>query len=333
MGLFNIFKNQLAEVIQWENQSPNLLWAKHISTLNELKNSCKLIVAPGQGCVLVYEGEIVDIIEKEGIYNLKTDNHPFITTLQNLWQNFESEHKLFIYFYRKAEILNQSWGSSSPIKYVDSIYNIPVKMGVNGTFSYFIADIKYMFSTIIGNKDTFTADDVKSIILGRIPQLITETLAENKYSYQEIDAKLPQIASQTQEKLNFDYQKLGLKLSDFRINGTQFDKETQERIGKVADISADLIAAEKAGLDYVALEKLRALRDAARNEGGLASAGLQLGVGMELGKAFNLNKEEFLGKGDEDDMRKLKKLKLLLDENIITTQEYELKRNEILSKL
>lgn len=333
MSLFNIFKNQLAEVIQWENQSPNLLWAKHISTLNEIKNASKLIVGPGQGCVLVHEGKIADIIEQEGIYNLKTDNHPFITTLQNLWQNFESEHKLFIYFYRKAEIVNQSWGTSSPIKYVDAVYNIPVKMGVNGTFSYFIADIKYMFTTIIGSKDTFTTDEVKTVILGRIPQLITETLAENKYSYQEIDAKLPQIANQTQEKLNFDYEKIGLKLSDFRINGTQFDKETQDRIGKVADISADVIAAEKAGLDYVSLEKLRALRDAARNEGGLAGAGLQLGVGMELGKAFNLNKDEFLGKADDDDVKKLKKLKLLLDENIITATEYELKRNEILSKL
>ncbi|MEO8253917.1 MAG: SPFH domain-containing protein [Flavobacterium sp.] len=332
MGLFNIFRNQLAEVIQWKNKSPDLLWIKYISTLNEIKNASKIIVAPGQGCVLVYEGKIIDIIEQEGIYNLKTDNHPFITTLQNLWQNFESEHKLFIYFYRKTEILNQSWGSVSPIKYVDSVYNIPVKMGVNGTFSYFIADINYLFTTIIGNKDTFTTEDIKSIIFGRIPQLISETLAENKFSYQEIDAKLPQIANQTKEKLHFDYEKIGLKLSDFRINGTQFDKETQERIAKVADISADVIAAEKAGLDYVALEKLRALRDAARNEGGLAGAGLQLGVGMELGKAFNINKDEFLSKTD-DDIKKLKKLKLLLDEKIISNEEFELKKNEIISKL
>ena len=42
----------------------------------------------------------------------------------------------------------------------------------------------------------------------------------------------------------------------------------------MADISADVKAAEQAELSYIELEKLRALWDAARNEGGLAGAGL-----------------------------------------------------------
>ena len=333
MSLFNIFKDQLGEVIQWENQSADLLWFKFPSKLNEIKNASKLIVGPGQGSVLVYEGKIVDIIEQEGIYNLKTDNHPFITTLQNLWQNFESEHKLFIYFYRKAQVVNQSWGTASPIKYMDAVYNIPVKMGVNGSFSYNIDNIKFFYTSIIGSKDTFTTHEVHAIVLSRIPQLISETIAEKKYSYQEIDAQLPQIASTIKEKLNAEYEIIGLTLSDFRINGTQFDSETEKRIGKIADINADVLAAKSAGLDYVALEKLRALRDAARNEGGLAGAGLQLGVGMELGKAFNLNKDDLLSNASDGTLEKLRKLKLLMDENIISAEEFELKKNEILSKL
>jgi len=333
MSFFNIFKNQLAKVIQWENQNPNWLWHQYPSSLNEIKNSSKLIVAPGQGCVLVYEGKIADVIEQEGIYNLQTDNHPFITTLQNLWQNFESEHKLFLYFFRKAEILNQSWGTATPIKYVDAVYNIPVEMGANGNFSYHINNIQFFYVNIVGSKSIFTTEDMQNILLGRIPQSIAQIIAEKKYSYQEIDAQLPQIADAVKNVLNLEYDLLGLQLSDFRITGTLFDSATKTRIAKVADINIDILSAKNAGLDYVELEKLRALRDAARNEGGLAGAGLQMGVGMELGKILNSGKEGILSNEDEDVMQKLKKLKLLLDENIISPEDFESKKKEILSKI
>jgi hypothetical protein len=56
-----------------------------------------------------------------------------------------------------------------------------------------------------------------------------------------------------------------------------FDAATQQRIGRVADVAADTQAA--AGLSYAELENLKALREAARNAGGLAGAGGQLGPG------------------------------------------------------
>ncbi|MNR17585.1 hypothetical protein D3C85_1342560 [compost metagenome] len=92
------------------------------------------------------------------------------------------------------------------------------------------------------------------------------------------------------------------------------------------------MAAGEGGLTYVELEKLRALRDAARNEGGLAGAGLQLGVGMELGKTFDVAKEEQLNAPATDVVTKLQQLKLLLDEGIITQEEFDTKKKEWLSK-
>lgn len=101
----------------------------------------------------------------------------------------------------------------------------------------------------------------------------------------------------------------------------------------IADISADVQAAQQAGLDYVELEKLRALRDAARNEGGLAGAGLQFGVGMELGRKFNEQTNSVLATQSVDATEQLRKLKILLDENIITAEDFELKKQEILREM
>ncbi|MBZ4190110.1 SPFH domain-containing protein [Niabella beijingensis] len=333
MSLLNLFSNQLSKVIQWENQSPALLWYRFPSKQNEIKNASKLIVAPGQGCILVYEGKIADIIDTEGIYNLKTDNHPFITTLLNLRQNFESEHKLYVYFYRKAQVVNQAWGTATPVKYVDAVYNIPIEMGANGNFSYSIANPKFFYTEIIGSKESYTTDEMRTVVADRIPQLIATALSERRYSYQEIDAQLHYIAQQLLRILNESFTTLGLQLTDFRITGTQFDEKTQERIGRVADISTDVKAAGQAGLDYADLEKLRALRDAARNEGGLAGAGVQFGAGMELGKKLNQQTDDILSKSNTDTVEKLRKLKLLLDENIITPAEFEEKKKELLGQL
>lgn len=333
MSIFNIFSNQLSAVIEWKNPKANVIWWKYPSKRDEIINASKLIVAPSQGCALVYEGSLVEMIEQEGIYNLKTDNHPFITTLVNLRQNFESEHKLKIYFFRKAQILNQRWGTPSPIKFIDTTYKIPVELGLNGNFSYKIANPQYFYTEIIGETDELEAKAISSIITERILQLIAQLIHNKKYSYIEIDGKIQDIAQDIKSEINVEYQNLGLELTDFRIVGTQFDEATQERIGRVADISADVQAAKEAGLDYVELEKLRALRDAARNEGGLAGAGLQFGVGMELGRKFNEQTDSMLTKGSADVAEQLRKLKILLDENIITAEDFELKKQEILRKI
>lgn len=331
MGLGDFFKRQLSQVIEWKDQSTALLVYKFPSSNDELKNASKLIVAPGQGAILVYEGKIADHITVNGIYDIESDNHPFITTLLKLRTNFESEHKLRVYFYRTAENVNLHWGTSQAIKYMDPAYKIPVEMGANGSFSFKIADSLQLFTNIIGSKETYSVEEAKQLLQSRFPQSISSVLAKNGISYQEIDSKLPELAASVKELLNTEATNLGLELTDFKVNGTIFDAGTKERIEKVANITAENMAAAEGGLTYVELEKLRALRDAARNEGGLAGAGLQLGVGMELGKTFDVAKEQQLNAPAVDTVTKLQQLKLLLDEGIITQEEFDTKKKEWLS--
>lgn len=332
MGLGDFFKRQLSQVIELKDQSTALLVYKFPSSNDEIKNASKLIVAPGQGAILVYEGKIVDHITINGIYDIESDNHPFITNLLKLRTNFESEHKLRVYFYRTAENVNLHWGTSQAIKYMDPYYKIPVEMGANGSFSFKIADSLQLFTNIIGSKDSYSVEEAKQVLQSRFPQSISSVLAKNAISYQEIDSKLPELANDVKNLLNTEAANLGLELTDFKVNGTIFDAGTKERIEKVANITAENMAAGEGGLTYVELEKLRALRDAARNEGGLAGAGLQLGVGMELGKTFDMAKEEQLNAPATDTVTKLQQLKLLLDEGIITQEEFDTKKKEWLSK-
>ncbi|MFA4868767.1 MAG: SPFH domain-containing protein [Pedobacter sp.] len=334
MGLGDFFKKQLSTVIEWKNQQPELLLYKFPAATDEIKNASKLIVSPGQGCILVYEGVIRSVFTEEGLFHLQTDNHPFITSLMKFMQLFESEHKLHIYFYRKADIVNQSWGTPSPVKYLDPQYKIPVELGIYGNYSIQISNPVFLFRDIVGSVNEYTTNNMKTLIISRLPQTLVSYLAQSKHSYLDIDAALDNISSDLKDKLNTEFTDLGLELKDFRIQGTSFDKETQQRIGKIADITAESRAAAEGGLSYPEIEKLRALRDAARNEGGLAGAGLQLGFGLEIGKTLNDKKEELSTYNSAvDPVVQLQKLKLLLDEEILTQEEFDAKKKEILSKM
>ncbi len=325
----NFFKRQLASVIEWTNQQSNTLLFKYPSDNDEIKNASKLIVGPGQGVILVYEGTVTDTLPQSGIYNLDTDNHPFITTLLKLRTAFESEHKLKIYFFRTSENTDQNWGTATPIKYVDPVYKFPVALGANGNFSFHLSDPARFFTNISGLSNLYTTAQARALLQSRISQLMAAQLATGQFSYQQIDAQLNPISNTLREALQPEFENLGLTLSDFRINGTVFDKATQDRINSIADITAESQAAAAGGLNYVELEKLKALRDAARNPNGLAATGISLGAGMALGKIFADHQEQEAN----DPVARLQKLKQLLNEGIITQEEFDAKKKEWLDKL
>lgn len=327
MGLRDLFKRQLRTVVEWKEQDGQLLFHLMETTTDEIKNASKLIVAPGQGCVVVYDGKVSGVLTEPDVYSMETSNHPFITSLLNLAQRSESEHKMRFYFFRTAEVVNVLWGTASPVKYIEPDYKLPVTLGACGNFSIKIADAGRMFTTLLGTMSNYSVADVQELVSSRIVTPLSSFLAEKAYPYREVDSHLMDLSNELKERTAAELEQLGLELTDFRVNSVTFDEDTMERIGRIANMTAEQRAAAEVDLDYVSMQKLEALRDAARNEGGLAGAGLQLGAGVQLAK------DVFKTQAADDSTERLRKLKKLLDEQLITEEEYEKKKNEILSQL
>ena len=329
MGFKNFLTAQFASVIEWPSQAPDLLVYRYPAPTAEIKNASKLLLAPGQGCLLVYEGQVTAVLTEEGLYPLDTANHPFITSLRKLRQGFESEHKLRVYFFRQAEAAGQPWGTATPVKYVDPVYGFPVEMGLHGSYSFKIVDAPRFFAEIVGARDTYTTAEARALIQTRIGQHVVVGIATAALSCQVIDAHLAQLSETLRAALNAEFAALGFELTDFKLSGTAFDKDTQARIKQIADTRAATLAAAEGNLSYADSEKLGALRDAARNPGGLAGVGAQLGAGLELSKAFG----PAATPEAPDPVAQLQKLKRLLDEGILTPEEFEAKKQEWLAKL
>ena len=338
MSVVKGFKNQFRSVIHWDDPDPDMLFYKFTANGDEIKNLSKLIIGPGQGAVLVYEGKVEAILTEEGSTDIKTENKPFITTLKKIMQRFESEHKTGVWYYRRADILNCRWGTVTPIKYLDPSYKFPVGLSAFGNYSVRIRDVDAFFRNVVAGESYYTTSELRTLILSRMGQPLTDYLANAKFSYLDLDAHRSEIAAEARAKTENVFEDFGFELLDFRVEGTNFDDATLERIGKIADMTAENLAAKEVGLSYTEAQQVEALRDAARNEGGLAGAGVQMGAGLSLGQALTGVAGASAGQaapvtGEDDITAKLQKLKTLFDGGLIDEDEFKAKKAALLEEL
>ncbi|WPU96355.1 SPFH domain-containing protein [Mucilaginibacter sabulilitoris] len=325
MGIIDATRNQFRTIIQWSDPQEWEIFRKFDKRKDEIKNASKLIIQPGQGCIFTYEGTIKGVFNESGIYEIDTDNKPFITTLKKFINFFESDHKTGIWFYRTADIVNIRWGTRIPITYADPVYGFPVNLRAYGNFSINIINPENFFTSIIAARTNYYAYDLQELLLSRISQPISNYLANAKFTYAEVDSNLEKIAADATVKTRSEFESFGFNLLDFRIEGSSFDEETNVRIAGISNIQADVKAAQMAGVSFEELQKMIAKRDAARNQGG---------VGAGIITAYNLsNTAQPPSSGTPSVKSKLKELKEMRDEGLLDDDEYKLKKDELLKQL
>jgi len=328
--------SQFRSVIQWEDPRQDELFLKFTDHGDEIKNASKLILQPGQGCILTYEGKVESVFEEEGMYDLKSDNTPFLTTIKKFLSLRDgSEHVMGIWFYRKADILNMRWGTRVPIAYTDPIYTFPILLSAFGNYSIRITKPQWFFENVIAGEETYCHADLKEIFISRVTQPITDYLANAKFSYVDIDSNLNTIATEAKEKTKQIFTDLGFEILDFRIEGSQFDKETLDRISKISDVQAEVLAAKIAGINYTEHQQLQAMRDAANNQAGGAGILMGMNTGTATSNLMNqgTSQQQQTSQQTESPMDKLKKLKELFDMELISETEYAEKKKAILDTM
>ncbi|MFZ2955569.1 MAG: SPFH domain-containing protein [Candidatus Ozemobacteraceae bacterium] len=291
--IWDTIKGQLRSVIEWKDPPADVLIYRWEGSNDELKSASKLLVGPGQAALFVYEGRVEAIHTNAGLFDLKTANIPFWTTLSKVMQGFQSEHKAYVYFVRTTTFLNQKWGTKAPIKYEDPKYKFPVGLRAFGNFSLAITNPASFLIDFASTRGLYRIDEIRTAIVDRILTPLSDLFAESGFSYAEIDKNRVELSNKLKEMLKPDFTALGFDLSDFRIENTDFDEETKKRIDKISDKIADAHAIRALGdIDtrsmgnYAAVEQLRAVNTAAGNQNGAAGMGVGFGAGMGLGQGM-----------------------------------------------
>lgn len=324
MDFWDIVKDQFLDVIEYEDKSNRLIVMKfrRESGNDELKQGSKVIVRESQCTVFLKGGQLADILPP-GTYELNTDNFPVLTKLKAFPYLFVSPVIADLYFVSTRQFIDNRWGTKNPIMKRDKDFNM-VRIRAFGKFAFRITDVAYFMKEIFGTKGIVMTYDIVEYLSSMVTEVFSTTVGETEMSVLELAAGYRILSSAMQERLNGQVRMTGIQFSDVIIENISLPEDVERMIDEQSGIGIAKSDMES----FMKYQTARAMRDAAKQKGGLAG----LGAGMALGNTMAQNVQKSSGSDNQSKSRveQLRELKALLDEEILTQDEFDEEKKRIL---
>lgn len=177
MSLFQKFKSQFRDIVQWEDNTQDTLVYKFQRADTALKNGSILTVHPSQKAIMVSKG-IPSSIFEPGSYKLNTDNTMFLTDLKRWDFQFNSPWVFELYFF-STKVFSGYWGSTNE----QGIYMNCQEMGdvyfrTKGGYSFRIQDPVRLMQQLSASEDEYALHEfekqlnLKLLIAGKVEEIL-----------------------------------------------------------------------------------------------------------------------------------------------------------------
>ncbi len=311
----------------------------------DLKIGSQVIVNESQEVMFVKGGQALDILPP-GTHTLTTGNIPLLNKLINLPFGGDTPFTAEVWYINKTVKRDLKWGTPAPIQVMDSTLGFPVSVRSFGKWGARIENSRSFVTQIVGSQ--LTADDQKvhSYFIGEIIQNLSKTIATainvNKISILEVSSALGDISKLVNQLIEKEFQRFGIEIVNFNIESINIPDEEMEKIQKVFEktLEAKELSKVKVGGAFNTIKTFEVLNNAAENPaegvgvGAMLGAGIGLGAGLplgsQLGQKLDINEKQ---NTTQDPTDRLKKLKDMLEQGLITEEQFNLKRDEILKDI
>lgn len=280
MGLFNFIKSQFIDVIEWTDNSSNVMVYQFPVENKEIKMGAQLTVRESQMAVFVDEGQLTDVFTP-GRYTLDTQNLPIMTKLKSWKYGFNSPFKSEVYFVNTKQFTNCKWGTTNPIMMRDAEFGM-IRIRMFGVYSFKVADPTVFLREVFGTSSLFTVDGITGQLKSKIVSGVADLLAEAAIPALDLSSKYDEIASMSKAKLDESFKQLGLSIESLVIENISLPEEVE----KVLDKRTSMGIIGDSLNQYTRYQAAESIRDAAQNPGGIAGAGVGMGAGMGIGNMF-----------------------------------------------
>ena len=275
------FRKQLLNVIEWTSDSnDDLMVYRFPVDGKEIKNGAQLTVRESQVAIFVNEGQIADVF-MPGRYKLSTANLPVLTKLQSWKYGFDSPFKAEVYFVNTKQFTGKKWGTANPFALRDAEFGV-VRIRAFGTYSIQVEDAKTFLKEVFGTTNKYYVSSILEQAKSMVVSSFTDYLAEQKVPVLDIPTLYNEIGNGTCENVNEKLNQMGLKVASVIVENIslpdQVEKAIDERssMGVIGNMNT-----------YTQYKAANSLEEAAKNPGGLASAGVGVGAGFGFGQMMN----------------------------------------------
>lgn len=325
--MFDIFKKQFIEVIEWTEESDGVLSYRFPTLDREIQSGAQLTVRESQMALFVNEGNVADTFSP-GRHSLTTQNMPILTTLMNWDKAFKSPFKSEVYFFSTREQLDQRWGTQQPISIRDKEFGV-IRLRAFGSFSYQIDEPSTFYQKVSGTRETYTASELDGQLRAMIITTIASRLGKGDTAFLDMAANQQKFSEELKAALDLPFMGYGLKLNTFLVQSVTLPEELQEYLDKQSQMN--LVGDLK---KYANFQAADSIAKAASNPGGIAGAGIGLGVGAAMGQVFADSMPGHGGGGAQEDVyAKLEKLHGLMEKGVLTQDEFNTKKAELLKSI
>lgn len=252
------FKDQWKEAIRCEDMGNDILMMKKTTSTGVISNKSTIIVGPGQ-CAIIYDnGRVIDATAEEGFYTFDDSSTPsffagqFGAVFKEMWQRFTyngaSAKQQAVFFFNVKEIVDNKFGTKTPIPYQDWLHSMtnemngkltPLSINIRcyGTYSFKMTNPALFMNEIAGTADIFYKKELiegqmRSEVVGVLQNVLNELgNSNNQISPLELPSQTDEMKQMMDEKV-FDepIRARGISIKSFVIESVTPDETSQQKI-------------------------------------------------------------------------------------------------------
>lgn len=328
MGFLEAVRDQFLDVIEYEDKSKKLIVSKYRreSGNNELKQGSKVIVREGQAAVFLKGGQLADVLPP-GTYSLRTENMPVLSTLRAFPYLFVSPVIADLYFVSTRQFVDNRWATKNPLLKRDKDLNM-VRIRAFGKFSFQIVDVAAFMREIFGSKGIVMTYDIVEYLSSMVTETFAAMVGESPMPVLDLAAEYRKLATDIQEKLNAQTDGIGIRFGEVLIENISLPNAVERLIDEQSGIGM----AKQDMAAFMQYQTARSMRDASRQEGGLAGLGAGMALGGTMARQIqNDAAPPSPAAPEKTKAERLREWKALLDEGVLTQSEFDAEKKRILA--
>lgn len=340
MGLFDFIRGQFIDVIEWVDASRDTILYKFPDQDKEVKMGAQLTVRESQVAILINEGSVADVYQP-GRYELTTRNMPIMTSLRSWKHGFESPFKVDIYYVNTRQFTDLKWGTPSPVYIADSKFG-QVEIRAFGAYNFRVKDAKKFFTEFAGTDPNVQVSELEGTLRGKLVDRFTEVvaeMAEQGLSFVQLQSQKTEFTKALMPRIHEYFEQFGLDITDFQIQSITLPPEVNEFLRKNTQMNmvGDLNKFQQ-------FQQAKAIEDAAKNGGNISGPGMDM-AGMMMTNMMMQNMQQQQQQNQQNQspknnemsrdeiMKTLKELGELKTMGVLSDEEFDAKKKELLAKL
>ncbi|MEO8673195.1 MAG: SPFH and helix-turn-helix domain-containing protein [Tahibacter sp.] len=229
MGILDLIKGQLLEVIEWNDDSRDTLSYRFPDDDKEIKNGAQLIVRESQLVQFVAAGKFADLFPP-GKHTLSTENIPVLSDILGWKYGFQSPFKCDVYYLNTRQFTGNKWGTANPVMMRDKDFGV-VRLRAFGTYDFHIVDAPRFLREVAGTDQNFRLDEFADTMRSRIVSVFTDALGKAQVPALDVASRYTEMGDALLPIINPAIRdKYGIEITSFLLENVSVPPEVEKAI-------------------------------------------------------------------------------------------------------